>query len=409
MPLSRPTTVLSIIFLSLVWQATASAQANNPTRDGSSPWRPSFGPSTPAVDLNDNGNSIRTAQVAVQQPDTPSQPEITQVGRSMNQLPQDAGQIWREYDIRPYTSQIKTTPHPEQAILDWVLRETGNEMWFTPPLGILNVDQDKLIVYHTPEIQRVVKSVVDRFVRTRGQVQTIDVSLVTVGKPNWRTQAYTMLQPIDVKSPGVEAWLISKENAAILMGQLSNRSDYRQHSGGRLTNHDGQSFTLDKTRPVQFIRNLRWTPNQTPNFQPLMTSLNEGYRLQLSCLTSVDNQSIEATIKCDVDQVEKLSNVRVDVPTAAGTQPMNLQIPQLVSWRLHERFRWPSDQVLVLSCGVVASPEPEARTNGFRLPGLTDTNKRADALLFIDYRGPATGATVGQTANQPGILQRINR
>ena len=202
---------------------------------------------------------------------------------------------------------------------------------------------------------------------------------------------------------------MSKENAAILMGQLNRRSDFKQHSGGRLTNHDGQSFTLNKTRPVQFIRNLRWVPNQTPNFQPLMTTLNEGYQLQLSCLTSVDNQSIEATIKCDVDQVEKLNDVRVDVPTPTGAQPVTLQIPQLVSWRLHERFRWPSDQVLVLSCGVVASPEPVARTSGLRIPGLSNPDKRADALLFIDYRGPASEATIGQTANQPGILRRVTR
>lgn len=336
-------------------------------------------------------------------------PGVTRVTHTMNQLPRKAGQVWREYDITPYTSQIKTTDHPEKAVLDWVLRETGTEMWFTQPMGVLNVDKEKLYVYHTPEVQAVVKGIVDRFVRTKAQVQTIDVNLVTIAKPNWRSQAYTMLQPIDVKSPGVEAWLVSKENAAILMGQLSRRSDYKQAAGGRLTNHDGQSFSLDKTRPVQFIRSLRWTPNQTPNYQPLLTTINEGYKLQLSCLTSADNASIEATIKCDVDQVEKLNNVRVDIPTSFGTQPVTLQIPQLVSWRLHERFRWPSDQVLVLSCGVVANPEPEARTNGLQIPGFTSSVKRADALLFIDYRGPATGATIPQTANRNGMRSLGNR
>lgn len=336
-------------------------------------------------------------------------PGVTRVTQTMNQLPRKAGQVWREYDITPYTSQIKTTDHPEKAVLDWVLRETGTEMWFTQPMGVLNVDKEKLYVYHTPEVQAVVKGIVDRFVRTKAQVQTIDVNLVTITKPNWRSQAYTMLQPIDVKSPGVEAWLVSKENAAILMGQLSRRSDYKQAAGGRLTNHDGQSFSLDKTRPVQFIRSLRWTPNQTPNYQPLLTTINEGYKLQLSCLTSADNASIEATIKCDVDQVEKLNNVRVDIPTSFGTQPVTLQIPQLVSWRLHERFRWPSDQVLVLSCGVVANPEPEARTNGLQIPGFTSSVKRADALLFIDYRGPATGATIPQTANRNGMRPLGNR
>ena len=328
-------------------------------------------------------------------------PGITRVSRTMNQLPNKAGQVWREYDISPYTTQITSTDQPEKAVLDWVLRETGTEMWFTQPMGVLNVEKNKLFVYHTPEIQSVVKGIVDRLVRTKGQVQTVDVNLITVAKANWRSQAYTMLQPIEVKSPGVEAWLVSKENAAILMGQLSRRSDFKQHSSGRLTNHDGQSFSLDKTRPLQFVRSLRWTPGQAAGYQPLLTTVNEGYKLQLSCLTTTDNASIEAMIKCDVDQVEKLEDVSVAVPAGSGgaQQKVSLQVPQMVSWRLQERFRWPSDEVLVLSCGVVATPDPDSRSRGLRLPGSSGA-KRADALLFIDYRGPATGATIATVPNR---------
>lgn len=423
--------------LAAVLTSPVSAQTNTNVESGvrknPAPWRPSFGSFNPNAQNSqpDQATAARSPSI-VNQPRTNSsspnaagtntsnplasvqpasrfrssgrpgmaagrgreiQPGVTRVSKTLNELPRSAGQVWREYDITPYTSQITSTDQPEKAVLDWVLRETGTEMWFTQPMGVLNVDRSKIYVYHTPEIQTVVKGIVDRFVRTKGQIQKFDVNLVTVAKPNWRSQAYTMLQPIEVKSPGVEAWLVSKENAAILMGQLSRRSDFKKHSAGRLTNHDGQSFALDKTRPVQFIRSLRWTPGQIPNYQPLMTTLNEGYKLQLSCLTTVDNASIEATIKCDVDQVEKLNNVKVPVPSTVGEQDVSLQIPQMVSWRLHERFRWPSDEVLVLSCGVVANPTPEATTSGFRLPGLSGP-KRADALLFIDYRGPATGATI---------------
>jgi hypothetical protein len=418
---------------------SAQVQVESGVRQNPAPWRPSFGavnknaqlPAAAQADANrsatpsivnqptsarsanptDNvqpANRFSSLSRDASQPagrTAKTQPGVTRVSKTLNELPRSSGQVWREYDITPYTSQITSTDQPEKAVLDWVLRETGTEMWFTQPMGVLNVDKNKIYVYHTPEIQAVVKGIVDRFVRTKGQVQKFDVNLVTVAKPNWRSQAYTMLQPIEVKSPGVEAWLVSKENAAILMGQLSRRSDFKKHSSGRLTNHDGQSFSLDKTRPVQFIRSIKWTPGQVPNYQPLMTSLNEGYKLQLSCLTTVDNASIEATIKCDVDQVEKLNNVKVPVPSPVGEQDVNLQIPQMVSWRLHERFRWPSDEVLVLSCGVVANPAPDSRTGGFRLPGLSGP-KRADALLFIDYRGPATGATI---ATVPGRQQSTVR
>ena len=387
-------------------------------RQTPAPWRPSFGsinknalappplrapngsPATrptsqPATDSQTQPHrSNSTASVSVN-----SKPGVTRVTKTMDKLPNSAGQIWREYDISPYTARIKNSEDPQKAITEWILRETGTEMWFHQPLGILNADKNRIYVYHTPEIHKIVKSIVDRFVRTRGQVQNIDLNLVTVEKPNWRSQSYTMLQPIEVKSAGVEAWMISKENAAILLSQLSRRSDFKQHSGGRLTNHDGQSFTLEKTTPVQFVRNLKWVPNQVPNYQPLMTSLDEGYRLSLSCLSAMDNSTIEAVIKCDVDQVEKLNTVKVNLPGTSGTtQQMNLQIPQVVSWRLHERFRWPNDQVLLLSCGVVANPEPKSGGTGLRLPGFNANSKRSDALLFIEYRGPAQDATIPRTA-----------
>ncbi len=355
-------------------------------------------PTTPQAVNNDIGSGQPTG---TSQPDSRDvEPGVTRVTKTLNTLPNSAGQVWREYDISPYTSQITTTRDPQKSITEWILRETGTEMWFHQPLGILSADKDRLLVYHTPEIHAIVKGIVDRFNRTRGQVQNIDVNLVTVERPNWRSELYSMLQPIEVKSPGVEAWMISKENAAILMSQLSRRPDFKQHSGGRLANHDGQSFTLEKTRPVEFVRNLRWVPNQIPNYQPLMSRVDEGYRLEISCLSAMDNATIEAVIKCDVDQIEKLSTVKVNVPGGnGGGQQMNLQIPQLVSWRLHERFRWPNDQILLLSCGVVATPEPEADGAGLRIPVLPQKSRRADALLFVEYRGPAEGATIPQTAN----------
>ena len=112
--------------------------------------------------------------------------------------------------------------------------------------------------------------------------------------------------------------------------------------------------------------------------------------MEISSLTSLDGETIEATIECHVDQVEKLDTVKVDVPGAVGatTDKISLQIPRLVSWRLKERFRWQNDQVLLLSCGVVATPGPQTNLP-VNLPNILGGNRqRADALLFVDYRGP---------------------
>ncbi len=432
--------------------ALISAQ-NNPsatdTRAFPAPWRPSFGekssaPATPSTDNLDT-NNLRTEDSTeakippgsnpatlsaadastgqAQQPQTAGvtdqsrqasattdasnvQTGITRVGRTLDMLPNQAGQIWREYDISPYTSKITSTQNPQQAILDWILRETGTDMWFNQPLGILNADRNHIYVYHTPEIQNAVRKIVDRFVHTRGQVQAVEINLITVENPNWRSNVYPMLQPVDVQSPGVEAWMISKENAARLLGQLSRRSDFKQHSSGRLVAHDGQQLVLEKFQPRQFVRSLRWVPDQNPNYQPLLTTIDEGYKLEISSLSSLDDRLIEATIKCDVDQVEKLTTVKVDVPsiTPGRIEQMDLQIPQLLSWRLHERFRWPNDQVLLLSCGVVAKPDPQAPLPG-NFPRIFNSNRnRADALVFIEYRGPASSGQYPTPATPNGQL-----
>lgn len=341
-------------------------------------------------------------------------PGITKVTRTFEKLPNSSGQVWREYDITPYTSELPNIARPEQSILDWVLKETGTRLWFSEPMGVLSADRKRVIVYHTPEIQSVVKSIIDRFNRTRAQSQVFEISLCTVDKPNWRSTAYAMLQPIEVRSPGIEAWLVSKENAAILQGQLNRRADFKNHSGGRVAGPDGQTFVLEKSTPVSFVQALQWTPNQFPNYRPKTETINEGYRLALSCLTSLDNRTIEAIIDCDVDQVEKLTPVKVDLPAPGGAlTQLDLNVPQLVSWRLNERVRWPADQVLMLSCGIVASPEAKQNLpqgGAFNvLSRLQQSSKRTNALLFIEFRGPQSGATVPQSAQSSSELVPIGR
>jgi hypothetical protein len=224
--------------------------------------------------------------------------------------------------------------------------------------------------------------------------QAIDIRLCTVANPNWRESCYSVMQPVDVQTPGVEAWVISKENAALLLSQLGRRSDFKAQSGGRVNNHDGQNFVLEKRQPRQFAQSIRWTPGQGVGYQPLLSQVNEGYRLDVSCLNSLDGRTMEASIQCAIDQIEKFTSIRIPIPNSSDrVSSVTLQIPQVVCWRVQERFRWPADQVLLVSCGVVATPN--VRVENRPLGGLLESNNgRADALLFLDYRGPEV-QTVG--------------
>ena len=174
---------------------------------------------------------------------------LTKVSDGDGILPREHNQKWREYDIRPYTSRVTTTERPEQAVIDWVLRETGTEVWFTEPFGILNASKDTLRVYHTDEMHSVVRDVVDRLVSSQAESQAFGVRLVTVGNPNWRAKALPLMQSVTVQSPGVDAWLLSKENATILISELRKRTDFREHNSPNLMIHNGQSQTVSAMHP----------------------------------------------------------------------------------------------------------------------------------------------------------------
>ena len=242
-------------------------------------------------------------------------------------------------------------------------------------------------------MQRLVLDIVDRFVSSQAEAQAISIRLVNIGSPNWRTTAMSLLQPIDVKSAGIEAWIVSKENAAILLAQLRQRTDYREQNASSVPIPNGQSHTITRTTLRTFVRSVRMRPDVWPGHELISGQLQEGYSLQISPLMSLDGNTIDAVIKCEVDQIEKLMSVNVDVPVATGgAQRVQVQVPQVVSFRLHERFRWPANQVLMLGCGVVASPTQERMGPlGLPLPPLPMTGGgRADALVMIESSGKAS-------------------
>jgi len=317
----------------------------------------------------------------------------TRVTGGSGKLPNDQGQVWREYDISPYTTRVTTTKQPQQAIVDWVLRETGYEAWHSDTVAVLNADRQTLRVYHTPETQRTVADVVDRFVGTGAETHTFSLRVVTVGNPNWRETTLRMLKPIPVQSQGVQAWLMAKEDAALLLAQIGKRSDFREHTSPNLVVHNGQPSVVGASRTRRYAKGVLLHPGSAFGYEMEMGQLDEGFSLQFHPLMSLDGRSIDAVVKCQINQIEKMIPVSLELPMiGAPTQRQMIEIPQFSSCDLHERFRWPAEQVLLVSRGVVATPVPKGPSLiPISLPGSPSGN-RADALVFIQSNGkPPTG------------------
>jgi hypothetical protein len=344
---------------------------------------------------------------------SPVPPGVThaQVTKGSSTLPQDHGQVWREYDIRPYTNRVTNTARPEQAIIDWILRETGYEAWHSDPVGLLSANHDVLRVYATPQMQAVVADIADRYVNSAASAYAFTLRVATVGNPNWRAKALSMMTPIPVQSPGVQGWLLEKENARLLVADLGRRTDYREYNSPQQLVKNGESIVISTMRPRSYIRNAVATQTAWPGFQPEMGTIEEGFSLEFSPLLSLDLASADAVIKLRLNQVEKMVPVKLDLPsTVAPNQHVQIDVPQMTSSNLHERFRWPTDKVLLLSMGVVATPGPtkdnpitDAVTDA--MP-ILKSPPRADALLFIECAGvvapaPATAPTTVRAASLP--------
>jgi hypothetical protein len=89
---------------------------------------------------------------------------------------------------------------------------------------------------------------------------------------------------------------------------------------------------------------------------------------------------------------------------------VQVDVPQMTMSNLHERFRWPTDRVLLLSMGVVATPGPskdnpisDAVTD--TLPMLK-TPPRADALLFVESAGIVAPSPESPTARAASLPQQ---
>ncbi len=355
-------------------------------------------PAEASADEAENAVVPAAASVAVSTSTKSTAASASVGGRA---LPNDAGQVWREYDISPYTTRVTVTKRPEQAVIDWILRETGYEAWHTEPLGLLSADLRRLRVYHTPEMQKVVADIVDRFVSSEAATYTFSLRVATLDSPNWRAAAQPLLRAIPTQTPGANAWLLPQENAAILLGQLRRRSDYREHSSPYLMVNNGQSTVVSAMRARSYVRDVTLRPDLPAGFEPALGQVDEGFGLDFSPLLSADRRMIDAAIKCNVDQVEKMLSVMLDVPMPAmQRQRTKIEVPQITHYRFHERFRWPIDHVLLVGMGMVALPIPvdgAPLMPGVPLP-IGNSPARADLLVFVECKGPGPAAASSTSA-----------
>ena len=357
-------------------------------------WRPPNGTSVAPIRSSKPAKPVAQAKLQ-------SHAKLQQVsassatGKAISRLPNDHKQVWREYDISPYTTRVDSNgAPPQQAIVDWILRDTGYASWHSDVVAVLSGTPRSLRVYHTPEMQQAVARIVDRYVSSASKTYMYGLHIYTMGHPDWRTRAQRLLHSVPVQSEGVEAWLVAREDAMLLREELARRSDYQNHGSPKLLVPNGQNTIVNFNREQPYIKS-HFAPESTPGAQNSnVAELTEGLVVEVNPLMSLDGTTVDAMIKCQLDQVEKLVSVKLQSPPGVnrGKPLYNIDVPQRVSCEFHERFRWPRNKVLLISLGVVPRPVPHfSITKTVKLP-VPKSPPRGDLLLFVEHKGDAVDA-----------------
>lgn len=364
-----------------------------------------------------SAGSVTPGSAASSSPPKPVDPSIAAAGASplrvtagSGQLPNEHGQLWREYDITPYTARVTTTKRSEQALVDWILRETGYETWHSEPLAILSATPRTLRVYHTQQVQTAVRSIVERFVSSQAESQAFNLRVMTVESAAWRARVHRVMAPVQVQTPGVQAWLLPPEAAAKVLAEYLRRlADFRELNTPYQTVVNGQPLYLNAMQSRTYVRNVNLRPGLLLGFEPETAAVEAGYQLEFIPLLSADGRTIDAMIKCHIDQVEKMETVMVEVPTvAAPRQRVKMEVPHMAQFRFHERFRWPVDQVLLIGLGMVPNPAPgNGRLSGIPLIGSGDG--RVDLLLMVESTRRAAAVPPTIAGPQPVVAAPYRR
>ena len=155
-------------------------------------------------------------------------------------------------------------------------------------------------------MQAVVADMVDRFVNSEAESHAFGLQVLTVGSPNWRSKAHRCCIPCRRSRKEFKPGWWPRKTLSLILADLRRRTDFREHSSPHLLVNNGQSTVVAATQSKNYTRDVAAEAGRWPGFEPQMAQLEEGFSLEFSPLLSVDGKTIDAVIKCNVDQVEKL-------------------------------------------------------------------------------------------------------
>ncbi len=295
-------------------------------------------------------------------------------------IPNDRGQIWKQYNISKYTSKFPRMSNPESAVMDWILMETGFEIWHSEIPAMLNVTRTTVNVYHIPQVQTIVEDLIQDFVNTDPLEHQFRVQIFTVNMPYWRQKIGNRLTPIPSFSMGSQAWTIAPEEMKDVLDILQKTPGFTNHASDAKSIPNGQSMRLNWLRTRNYVRNFFIRSGIQQKDEAL---LDDGFSFELMPLLRMNASMADAQIKFQVNHLDRFLAMNIDIPATPSRISEKINVPLIGQFRFRERYQWNTENALLVSPGLTP---PLTSTGETSSGSLLNTTQRVETLILIEYR-----------------------
>ncbi|MDO4571217.1 MAG: hypothetical protein Q4D38_12590 [Planctomycetia bacterium] len=299
-------------------------------------------------------------------------------------IPAEHGQIWKKYNILPYTSRVTNSATPQRAVQDWILLETGFDIWHAEIPAMLNVAPDCVNVYHTPEVQKQIEGVIARFVNVDPMVHQFRVSVFSVGSPLWRQKIPAGVEPIRSESLGSQAWVVLPDALRSLLEIFRAQHDFVNHTAETRLLPNGQPMRIYLARQREYTRDVFSPVGSGKPPQPELVRFDDGFGVEVMPLVSIDGLYADAQIKMHVNHLDRVISMRiVPLGSVGKVQSEEIETPVVGQFRFRERYQWSLENSLLVSVGITPPLTSAGSVSGLN---LLNSTKRVETLVLIEYR-----------------------
>jgi len=299
-------------------------------------------------------------------------------------LPAEAGQRWRTFDIAKYTSLPHKENNPQNSIIDWVFRRTTTAPWHGEKIAVLCAGRTKIRAYHNAKILDQVAEVVERFVDAQTDLLQLRVRFVTAADTRWRYAVYKRLNLIGSGPQGQQIWSLKTDDAAMVITQMGLWQGFRLIAEKQFEMINGQTLFMNTSSPRPYTGGLQRDSAVGQGFQPKTDELEEGVTLRLSPLLTYDGDTLDAAIELTANTVRSFHQTRVLAPREVGPGELKIDVPEVSESRLNQTVKgWPIGQTLLISAGIQPGIlQSKGGLFNMKIPGTVPTS--TELLVFID-------------------------